>query len=404
MTERETRSRFLIVTAAVALSLLGDALLYNVLPARSGDFRVLVWQVGILLGANRLVRLVTNEIAGRLVDRHGLAPMVAALILGGLTTVSYALPLGFWWLLPARALWGACWSVIRAEGLLATMASSHAGNRGRAFAVYNAVSRLGAAGGVLLGGLLVDAAGLAPTFLVFGAITAGSAALVARRRETAGTRAPSTRALRPPSGTPAARGPSVRIARLPAGAPALWGAGLALVMVQAMVRSLTGRLVVDVILPGTGLAVGAATLTGVLLTLPELGNLLAGPAAGMLSDRIGRAGVLLGLLVLQGVLVGLVALLRSSALVTGPLGLLLFTGSAGFVTALALAGDSAPVVGRGLFLSRFTSFTDLGSALGPMVGFALYEVGGLPAVAAASLVVLSAAVVAVRTAARSPGS
>ena len=79
----------------MALSLLGDALLYNALPTHTAEFGVLVWQVGILLGVNRLIRLVTNEIAGRIVDRYGLKrPMTIALLLGGLTTASYTLPRG----------------------------------------------------------------------------------------------------------------------------------------------------------------------------------------------------------------------------------------------------------------------------------------------------------------------
>ena len=60
--------RFFLISTVVALSLLGDAMLYVVLPARPEDFNILIWQIGILLGANRFIRLITNELAGRVVD------------------------------------------------------------------------------------------------------------------------------------------------------------------------------------------------------------------------------------------------------------------------------------------------------------------------------------------------
>jgi sulfite exporter TauE/SafE len=57
------RSLFLISTA-VALALLGDQMLYTVLPVVHEAVGVPVTAVGLLLGANRLVRLVTNTFAG----------------------------------------------------------------------------------------------------------------------------------------------------------------------------------------------------------------------------------------------------------------------------------------------------------------------------------------------------
>jgi MFS family permease len=75
--------------------------------------------------------------------------------------------------------------------------------------------------------------------------------------------------------------------------------------------------------------------------------------------------------------VGLLPVVRSAGLLLGLIAVFLFTSSAGFVTALALAGDRAPLTGRALFMSRYTSATDLGSALGPMIGYGLYASVGL---------------------------
>src|SRR5690606_7209317 len=52
------------VAAAVSLSLLGDALLYAVLPSQAARLGIPLALVGLLLSANRLIRLVTNSWAG----------------------------------------------------------------------------------------------------------------------------------------------------------------------------------------------------------------------------------------------------------------------------------------------------------------------------------------------------
>ena len=167
--ERTSQVRFVLVSAVVAISLLGDALLYALLPAEPEAFGVRVWQIGVLLAANRFIRLVTNELAGRWIQkRTGNTPLLLALLAGSAITCSYALPLGFWWLLCARMLWGACWSVLRVEGYLSALEHASDRNRGRIFAVFHAVARLGQGGGLLIGGFLSDLIGIPWTFLLFG--------------------------------------------------------------------------------------------------------------------------------------------------------------------------------------------------------------------------------------------
>ncbi|MDH3642615.1 MAG: hypothetical protein OES38_10995, partial [Gammaproteobacteria bacterium] len=66
------------IAAATAFSLLGDQVLYAVLPVYYEDLGLTPIQVGILLSANRWIRLVTNELAHRL----GQGPSQRALFLG----------------------------------------------------------------------------------------------------------------------------------------------------------------------------------------------------------------------------------------------------------------------------------------------------------------------------------
>ena len=54
----------LLVEAAVSAYLLGEALLDAVLPSQAPRFGILLALLGILLSANRIIRLVTNSLAG----------------------------------------------------------------------------------------------------------------------------------------------------------------------------------------------------------------------------------------------------------------------------------------------------------------------------------------------------
>ena len=98
-------------------SLLGDASLYTVLPTETAAVGVVLANVGILLSANRFVRLVLNGPLGMLYDRWPRRPLfLAALFLGALSTALYAYAQGLWPLLFARMLWGLAWAGIWVGG------------------------------------------------------------------------------------------------------------------------------------------------------------------------------------------------------------------------------------------------------------------------------------------------
>ncbi len=378
----ETRSRFFLVSTVVALSLLGDALLYAVLPSRPEDFRVLVWQVGILLGANRLVRLITNELAGRIADRFGSKkPLVAAVIIGALTTASYALPWGFWWLLAARLVWGACWSVLRVEGYISALAVSTDRNRGKIFAVYEAITRTGSGGGVLVGGFLYDLAGLKPTFFLFSLITvSGTFLLLKASRDRMRVVKPGGEKQNPDQ-------------KLSPGKYSLflWACALAITMAEQMIANLTGRLVVDRIFPGLenlAFPFGIASLTGLLLSFRALGEIVIGPMIGAFSDRLDRKRLLLLISLFQIVAVLLLAFLRHWLLIMVILVLQFFTAVSARLVIYTIAGDRAPKEKQALFMNRFATFVDLGTALGPIVAFTVYAGFGFGWVAALALLLI----------------
>ena len=98
-----------VVTSSsiLSLALMGDVLLYAVLPVHAQSFGVnLVW-VGVLLSANRFVRVFAYGWIARLGQRFGLRRLcIVALLAAIVSTALYGLATGAAALLLARILWG----------------------------------------------------------------------------------------------------------------------------------------------------------------------------------------------------------------------------------------------------------------------------------------------------------
>ena len=98
-----------------AISLLGDATLYTVLPHPNiaAQVGVSLAMVGVLLGANRAVRLLLNGPVGLVYDRLPRRPLlIAALTIGSISSMIYALGRGFWPIFTGRIMWGMAWSLL----------------------------------------------------------------------------------------------------------------------------------------------------------------------------------------------------------------------------------------------------------------------------------------------------
>ena len=131
--------------------------------------------------------------------------------------------------------------------------------------------------------------------------------------------------------------------------------------------------------PGAGAwIVPVASLTGLLLAARRLANMMMTPVAGHLLDRLddrrvvaaaGVSSLLAGFLVLMGG--------RGVSLVV--VGVVLIALGEGFSqpALVVWTGDGAPVHVRGVVMGGLSTAADLGAALGPLVGYALLETGGL---------------------------
>jgi MFS family permease len=160
------------VAIVTAICLLGDSMLYIVLPIYWREVGLsTLWEVGVLLSVNRLVRLPLNPLIGwlykKISPRTGL---VIAVALGALTTAGYGLWKGFAIWLVLRCIWGIAWSLLRIGGYLTVIICSDDSNRGQQMGTYNGLYRLGSLGGMLFGGILVPVIGIQAIALTFGAI------------------------------------------------------------------------------------------------------------------------------------------------------------------------------------------------------------------------------------------
>ena len=145
----DERLRVAFVGTATAFSLLGDQALYAVLPVYYNALGISAIEVGILLSANRWIRLLTNDLAHRLTGpeqtTEGIRRLlfVGAFALGACTTFAYGLTKSFWLLLAARLAWGLAWSFIRHLGVQAIMVDGAVERPGRTMGLYNGISRAG---------------------------------------------------------------------------------------------------------------------------------------------------------------------------------------------------------------------------------------------------------------------
>jgi len=370
----------LIVAAAVALSLLGDQMIYVVLPVVHDVVGVPVVAVGVLLSANRWVRLLTNTLASVVVARWGrLWPFVLALLLGGLTTIAYGVIYGVWVFLVARLLWGTAWSFIRLEGLSTALDVASDQTRGRFLGLYQAISRLGGAVAMLAGGILHDLIGFRATFIVFGGLTCAGALLVyyeRTRRQFEDTPQPVAKSRPTPAVSPAS--PLAQDERVDMDGPTRWRMTVASLstfsnfLASALVSATLGYMLRSrfgaSLTVGTW-AIGVASVTGFVLSTKGFLDLGLAPVAGRLADHWGRHRMVLIALSIAIITVGVLAVQPPLEVVIAAVLAMFVASTALHVTLDAVASDLVPAGKRRAFLSLFVTWQDLGAATGPLVGY-----------------------------------
>ena len=363
MSVRPPSKPVVFVGIATALSLLGDQVLYSVLPVYFDELGLAPIEVGLILSVNRWIRLITNHFAYRMAERFRSDLLFAvALLLGSLTTAMYFFTSLFTVLFVARLLWGLAWSFIRHVGVLDVMQGVPAEVSGRTMGVYNGISRLGSVTGLFGGALLVDLVGFSTAVLAIACISA--VAIPVGMKAKLSDRPLPREQLEASWGTPGVRMYAVIGFALGAVGPGLVTATLGAVLLDR--------------LGATAFAVSAATLTGAVLAARYVLDSLAAPWLGGLSDRYGVRTIVVVFTSLGGVALLFAASVYNVYVVSVLIIVFFATGTA------LQAGVTGAVsqLGAGPFRHYITTM-DFGAAGGPVLGWWLLDTLGFDAAAIA---------------------
>jgi MFS family permease len=334
-----------LIGIATAFSLLGDQTLYSVLPIFFEDLGLRPFEVGIILSANRWIRLGTNELAHRQTDTANQRLLfVGALALGAMTTAVYASTPGFALFVAARLAWGLCWSFIRHLGVLSVMAVSDDGRSGHTAGRLGGISRVGSIGGLLGGALLVDWLGFGPALLVMAALS-----IIAVPVGWSGFVPISAHSVHA-----AAQGRAGPVTSVLGFAHGMVGSGLVLATLGAVFDERTGR-------DGW---LSATTLTGGVLAMRFVLEGAMAARLGAISDNHGVRLTSSGAFA-----VGSVALAAAALAPTVPM--LILTVVTFFVCGTALGAALIGFAGAqgSRSLARYATAADLGAACGPLIGW-----------------------------------
>lgn len=260
---------------ALGLALPSDVVLYLLLPMYAAQFGVTLAEAGLLLAANRLVRIAGYGWVVRFYARRGERPMCTlAVVAAAVCALGYTTLSGFWALLPLRLAWGLAFAALNltTQALSTSAASGAARRSGRS----RAMIAIGPVLALPLGALVAQWYGPRPIFLLL-AISALLGLAVTRRLPAQTHPSPTGR-----------RGLS-----LPNSLD-VWSflEGLTLDGLFIIGLSYLGR---DLV-PG-----GAVVAAGLLMALRYLGEILLAPLGGRLAERFGAERLLVGLSLLTAV-------------------------------------------------------------------------------------------------------
>ena len=352
--------------AVLSIVLMGDALIYVVLPISTDVFGVsLVW-VGILLSANRFVRIVTYGAIAHATTTYGIRLTTIVACLGGAaSTVMYWMFDGGWALLVARLLWGMSFAALT----LATLAYAVADRRraGTRVGLSRAIQQFGSVVALTAGAWLAGQIGPKAAFLFLG--LASFAALpfaLALPQEPGNAPRGKTRWL-----------PSPQMLDL-----LFFAVGFAVDGVFAMTITL---ILADIVSYEAAILGG-----GIVLSLRRVGDAIVSPLGGWLGDSFGAEKTLFVATLLTAI------------------------GLATIATGHVYAGAGAVIVGRATIaalgpatvavrnppeqvmhrLATMQTWRDFGAALGPLLSGFFLGAFEIPVIYSALVAILAVALIA----------
>ena len=366
----------------------GGGVVFPILPNLGAVLGISAFMVGVILSANRWVRLVANAPAGALVDRYGTrTPFVAGLFVEGVATLGYVVALAVpggvapeVWFLLARVLWGLGSAAVFATAYTIAADLSDSGSRGTNMGIVRGGITMGFPAGLVLGGVVSALAGNAAAFAVAAAF-ALTASVVAYRY------VPETHVTTDRSGD------SIKPWEVDTAVPAVTVGLVNFGLMFAYIGALFSTLVLflganDISLLGlapqgtSGLFMAGTVLSAAFFML----------VGGRVSDtRDSRTPILLTFLVVS--FVGFLLLARAGSVLSLGLACAFIGAGQGGTSGpmMALLADLTPDERMGRASGTNNVLGDVGGGLGPMVSLPLIEsVGFAPIYAACAALPLLA--------------
>jgi DHA1 family inner membrane transport protein len=166
---------------ALAVTLPSDTCLYLLLPMFASQFGVSLFEVGLLLAANRLIRIIGYGFVARFYARRGDRPTdTLAVIASAIAALGYATLSGVWLLLPFRLLWGLAFAALNISTL--AMATAEANGAARRNGRSRATIAIGPTVALPLAALLAEQLQLGPRAIFFALSAVALLGLIATRR------------------------------------------------------------------------------------------------------------------------------------------------------------------------------------------------------------------------------
>ena len=323
--------------ATLALALPSDTVLYLLLPMFAPQFGVSVAEAGVLLAANRLIRIAGYRWVARFYARRGDRPTdTLAVGAAAISALGYATLSGFWLLLPMRLLWGLSFAALNLS--TQAMATAEAQGASRRSGRSRAIIAIGPMLALPLGAVLAEAYGPRAIFFVLAAIAV--AGFWASRRLPAN-----------PHPVPPAR----RRLTLPTSLD-FWS------FLEGF--TLDGLFVIGLAYLGKDLLPGSAVIAaGLLMALRYFSEIVLSPVGGQMAERLGALRLLVTL-----------SLMTALALIGFGAGWLWSCAAAIVVLRALQLPLVAPIVaqrtpgpGRVHALATRAVWRDIGAGTGPMV-------------------------------------
>ncbi len=366
------RAKVSLSACVVGILIMGDSFLYSALPVSADSLSLTLWQVGLLLSANRWVRLLSNSVAATLFSRWRIKPLfVGATILALASSLAFAQAWSFPYLLVARLAWGFAWSIFRQSAYMAVWTHS-AETHGGLLGIWWGLVRLGSGMGVLLGGWLLDRTRFATSMGVISALAGIGFALSFLLTWPKS----SVSSIQKPADKPAGHKEAAKSIWQSSHLKWLFSLGAGSTLILALLVALT-----SLYLQERGGAIlqtlGIGLATGLILALHWISQIVVGPVIGAFSDRFGRTRITMALAIILASAIGLAATAHgTTALVLAALFMLFFSGLRIVIEAGASDGARLTTSPREV-MGYFTSVDDLAAACGPLIGLVWFQSGDL---------------------------